>query len=305
MNRKGCMKTGMLLLLSCMTAGLVQAQDYLPLWPDGRMPNSRGMVLEQLEERERVIQVKTPGMYRFPTSKEENTGSAVLIFPPGGYRKLTYNIAGFQLAKWFNTLGVNAFVVMYRLPTSPDLVERQLGPLQDARRAMLLVRENAEAWGIDPGRIGVMGCSAGGHLAAGLCTWPGDAADQCSARPDFQILVSSVISMQPFGHRGSREALLGENPTEELIDRFSNERHVTPDGPPAFIVHAADDPVVSPENSIRYFQALRENGVDAALHIFPHGAHSIALRGNPGSTDRWTELCEAWLKEMGFLDRSE
>ena len=288
-------------------AGNVCAQEYLPLWPAEKMPNSKGLKLEQIEERERVTQVQMPGMYLFFTSKEENAGTAVLIFPPGGYQKLTYNIAGFQLAKWFNTIGINAFVVMYRLPTSPDLTERQWGPLQDAQRAMKLVRLNAVKWGINPDRIGVMGCSAGGHLAASMCTITndqasiGDSLDTISVKPDFQILISAALSFKEFGHKGSRNALLGENPSEALKDQFSNELHVENNCAPAFIVHASDDPVVNPMNSILYYQALRKNNVEACLHIFPHGKHSIALRSNPGSTNLWTNLCEAWLKEMNFL----
>ena len=289
-----------------MASNILYAQDYIPLWEKGKMPNSRGMELEHVEERERVTQVKTPGMYPFITSKEENKGSAVLIFPPGGYQKLTYNIAGFQLAKWFNTIGVNAFVVMYRLPTSPDLVEKQLGPVQDAQRAMKIVRNRANEWGIDPNKIGVMGCSAGGHLAAALCTFVddysnvGDLLDGGDINPDFQILISSALSFGEFGHKGSREAMLGKSPSAELVNEFSNEKNVHELTPPAFIVHASDDPVVNPMNSILYYQALKEQKIDACLHIFPHGGHSIALRNNPGSTNLWTNLCEEWLDEMGF-----
>ena len=198
------------------------SQEYIPLWPEGKMPNSKGMELEHIEARERVTQVKTPGLYPFFTSKEENKGSAVLIFPPGGYQKLTYNIAGFQLAKWFNTIGINAFVVIYRLPTSPDLIERQFGPLQDAQRAMKIVRQNAGQWNIDPEKIGVMGCSAGGHLAGAMCTFTedlsaiGDTLDEINTQPNFQILVSAALSFGEYGHKGSREAILGENPSNRL-----------------------------------------------------------------------------------------
>ena len=221
------------------------AQELLPLWPEGKMPNSKGMKLERIEERERVTQMDVPGMYVFLTSKEENKGSAVLIFPPGGYQKLTYNIAGIQLAKWFNTMGVNAFVVMYRLPTSPDLVERQFGPLQDAQRAMKLVRAHAGEWGINPDRIGVMGCSAGGHFAAGMCTMTndcsfiGDALDEFSVVPNFQILVSAALSFQEIGHKGSRNALLGDDPSAVLIAQFSNELHVNDTCAPAFVICVA------------------------------------------------------------------
>ena len=136
-------------LLLVLVTTSVLAQDYKPLWAEGKMPNSKGMKLNHIEERERVTQVSVPGMYSFFTSKEENTGTTVLIFPPGGYQKLTYNIAGIQLAKWFNTFGVNAFVVMHRLPTSPDLKDPAFGPIMDAQRAMKIVRDNADKWGID------------------------------------------------------------------------------------------------------------------------------------------------------------
>ena len=157
-----------LLLVFASSVGNSFAQEYLEIWPEGKMPNSKGMKLERIEERERVTQIDVPGMYLFFTSKEENTGAAVLIFPPGGYQKETYNIAGLQLAKWFNTFGVNAFVVMYRLPTSPDLAEPAFGPIMDAQRALKIVRSHASEWGISPAKIGVMGCSAGGGLASNM-----------------------------------------------------------------------------------------------------------------------------------------
>lgn len=283
------------------------SQPFISLWPEAKMPNSRGMKLEHVEERERITQVKTPGMYAFYTSKEENSGSAVLIFPSGGYKKLTYNIGGFQLAKWFNTIGINAFVVIYRLPTSPDLEHPEHGPIQDAQRAMKIVRNQSIALGIDRDRIGVMGSSAGGHLAAAMCTFTqdlsiiGDSIDNITFQPNFQILVSAAISFGEYGHKGSREAMLGENPTKEMVDQFSNELNVVRGCAPAFIVHASDDQVVNPMNSIIYFQTLQEHDVNACLHIFPQGGHSIAIRNNPGSTNLWTTLCEAWLKETGIL----
>lgn len=283
------------------------AQEYIPLWPQGKMPNSKGMKLSRIEERERVTQVDIPGMYAFFTSKEENKHSAVIICPPGGYQKLTYNIAGIQLAKWFNTIGMNAFVLMYRLPTSPDLTEPRLGPLQDAQRAMKLVRANAGKWGIDPDKIGVYGSSAGGHVASSLSVFKtdysavGDSLDQVRFTSDFQLLVSPVISLITDYHKGSRDALLGKDSSDELARQMSNENNVTSDTPPCFMVHANNDPVVNPLNSIMYYQALKKHGVNASLHIFPSGGHGIALRNNPGSTQSWTLLCEEWLTEMGFL----
>jgi len=301
---------GILLGIGFTLPGRSMAQEFIPLWPEGSMPNSKGMQLERIEERERVTQMDVPGMYSFFTSKDENAESAVLIFPGGGYHHLTYNSSGIQLAKWLYTLGVNAFVVMYRLPSSPDLVQPHLGPLQDAQRAIKIVRGKAGKWGIHPEKIGVMGCSAGGHLAANLCTIGddyaniGDAFDTLSFRPAFQILISPVISMMEHVHTGSRAALLGDQPGEEQILYFSNEFNASPNSPIAFLVHADNDTGVSPLNSVRYYLALKEAGVEASLHIFPHGKHSIALRNNPGSTNLWTHICEAWLREYGFLKQT-
>ena len=285
----------------------VFGQDYIPLWTKGKMPNSKRMKLERIEERERVTQVDVPGMYAFFTSKEENTGTAVLIFPPGGYQKLTYNIAGLQLAKWFNTIGVNAFVVMYRMPTSPDLKNPAFGPLTDGQRAVKYVRDNAAKWGIDKNKIGVMGCSAGGGLAVNLATINedyskiNDALDTTDFKPDFQIVVSGAISMKQNAHKGSHDALLGEKASADTETLFSGELNVSSTTCPAFVVCAANDPVINPLNSIQYYEALLKANIKSALHIFPQGGHSIALRNNPGSTELWTALCEAWLKEMGFL----
>ncbi|MCW3787984.1 alpha/beta hydrolase [Plebeiibacterium sediminum] len=289
----------------------VYSQEYMPLWSNYNMPNSRGMELPRIEERERITQIDVPGMYCYFTSKEENTGSAVLIFPPGGYRKEAYNIAGIQLAKWFNTFGVNAFVVIYRLPTSPDLTDSAFGPLTDAQRAMKRVRSHAAFWNIDPERIGVMGCSAGGGLVSNLSTIQNDyscvedSIDQFPFVPDFQISISGAISMQQDAHEGSRNALLGENPDEKMKSLFSGELNVGVHTPPAFIACASDDPVVNPMNSLRYYQALQAVGISSCLHIFSRGKHSIALRNNPGATNLWSHLCEAWMNEMGYLTRKE
>ncbi|MEP6788878.1 MAG: alpha/beta hydrolase, partial [Acidobacteriota bacterium] len=147
---------------------VVAAQDFIPLWEKGKMPNSKGMELKDDIRDERVYQVGTPGFYAFFPSRQENKGAAVLICPGGGYERLAYQISGIQLAKWFNTLGISAFVLNYRLPNSSDLKQREIGPLQDAERAMRVIRSNAEKWQIKADKIGVLGTSAGGHLAANL-----------------------------------------------------------------------------------------------------------------------------------------
>lgn len=303
------MKLLITLFLTAFSVNSLIGQQFIALWPKDRMPNSKGMELEYIEENQRITQVSKPGFYTFFPSNEENNGGAVLICPPGGYQKLTYDIAGFQFAKWLNTLGINAFVLIYRLPNSPDLKEREKGPVQDAQRAMKIIRANAITWKIDTAKIGILGASAGGHLASILGTHPedfseiGDSLDNYSFIPNFMILISPVITMGEYTHKGSLNNLLGDMPSEKMIVLYSNEFYVDTHTAPAFIVHAQNDQVVSPMNSLLFYQTLTQNGVKASLHIFPEGEHSIALTNNPGSTNFWTALCEAWLLEMRIINK--
>ncbi|MEZ0538575.1 alpha/beta hydrolase [Fibrella arboris] len=287
--------------------GPVCAQDFMPIWPAGRMPNSVGLLISDSLANERIYRVGTPGMYVFLPSVQENKGAAVIICPGGGYERLAYLVSGWQLAKWLNTMGVSAFVLNYRLPTSPDLQQREIGPLQDAQRAMRVVRANARRWGIRPDKVGIMGTSAGGHLAALLATSRTDAsfiADTVSRfafRPDFAILISPVITMGAYAHAGSRKNLLGPNPSAELRRTYSLENAVTAATPPCFLVHAFNDTGVDQRNSLLFYQALVDKKIQSSLHIFPQGGHAIALRNNPGSTQQWVTLCENWLREMNIL----
>jgi len=296
--------TSLVLILSWQT---VRAQEFIPLWDKDQIPNSRGIELEDKIENERIHQVGTPGMYAFFPSWQQNKGAAVVICPGGGYAHLAYVIGGTQLAKWFNSMGVSAFVLKYRLPDSPDIKERQIAPLQDAQRAVRIIRSNAKKWRIKPDKIGVLGTSAGAHLAADLGTSTEDAAkindelDKFSFAPNFMILVSPVITMGSHAHAGSKRNLLGANPSKQLIEKYSLERQVTPATPPAFVVHAFDDKAVNVRNSLMFYEALLDRKISASLHIFPNGGHAIALRNNPGSTETWTKLCEMWLVEMGFI----
>jgi acetyl esterase/lipase len=297
----------LILLLFCLGAFQTSAQEFIPLWPEKKMPNTKGLAVKDSIANERIYKVGTPGMYAFFPSAQENKGAAVIICPGGGYERLAYIISGWQLAKWFNTMGISAFVLNYRLPNSPDLKERHLGPLQDAQRAIRLVRANAGKWGIKRDKVGIMGTSAGGHLAATLGTHLtdvsaiGDSLNKVTFRPDFMILISPVINLGPYAHAGSRKNLLGPNPAAELLKKYSLEQQVSAATPPAFLVHAANDKSVSPRNSLLFYQALLEKNIPASLHIYPQGGHAIALRNNPGSTETWTELCERWLIETGFI----
>ena len=288
-------------------AANISAQEFLPLYPDGKMPNSKGMNLKDDIRNERVYQVGTPGFSAYFPSRQDNKGAAVIICPGGGYERLAYVIAGHQFAKWLNSIGISAFVLNYRLPNSPDLLRREIAPLQDAQRAMRIIRGNAEKWQINPEKIGILGTSAEDicRQDLGVATEDfakiGDDYDRFPFNPNFMILISPVITMGEFTHQGSRKNLLGENPKKESIEKYSLEKQVTAKTPPAFLVHAANDQGVSVRNSLMFYNALLEKHISASLHIFPFGGHSIALRNNPGSTEEWTKLCEMWLIEMDFI----
>lgn len=297
-----------LLIILIFCSQLVSAQEFIRLWPENKMPNTKGMALTDSIFNERYFRVGNPGMYAFFPSKQENRGTAVMICPGGGYHHYAYLSSGTQIAKWFNTMGISAFVLISRLPISPDLVDRSVAPLQDAQRAMKIIRSKASEWGIKPDKIGVMGFSAGGHVASSVGVHTddvsaiGDSLEQISFHPDFMLLVSPVISMGEYAHKGSRDNLLGLNPSKALVEKYSNELHVTNQTPPAFIVDAENDPVVNPKNSLLFFNALHENNVSVSLHFFPLGGHAIGLQNNPGSTKLWKELCEMWLVEKGFAE---
>ncbi|MDQ3847145.1 MAG: alpha/beta hydrolase [Bacteroidota bacterium] len=284
-----------------------QAQEFIPLWPKGKKPNTNGTTVKDSLFNERIWRVGTPGMYAFPVPKSENTGTAVLICPGGGYERLSHIYNGFQVARWFNANGINAFVLIYRLPHQTDLKDRPIAPLQDAQRAMRIIRGNAKQWGVQPDKIGIFGTSAGGHVASTLGTHfqdvstINDSLDAINYRADFMVLVSPVISMGTFAHPGSKKNLLGAQPSKEGIEKYSNELQVSSATPPAFIVHALNDSTVPVQNSLLFYQALVDKKVNATLHIFPQGGHGIKMYDNPGSTDLFPQLLLLWLREKGYL----
>lgn len=287
------------------------SQNFIPLWPDGKKPNNNGKAVKDTIYNDRIWAVGTPGMYSFLVPKEENKGAAVLICPGGGYVRLSYLYNGYNLAKWFNTQGINAFVLISRLPHQKDLISRQTAPLQDAQRAMKIIRSNAMLWGINSQKTGVMGTSAGGHTAAMLGTRTDDVSlikdslDGYNFRPDFIILLSPVITMGKYTHKGSRDNFLGaDTASVDMIQKYSNENNVTLATPPVFLVHAFNDKTVSVQNSLLFYNALIEKNVNASIHIFPQGQHGINLINNPGSTELWYDLLRKWLVEMGFNDIS-
>jgi acetyl esterase/lipase len=309
MARKGYQMKRIFFAVVIITSAIcANAQSFIQLWPEGKKPNFNGKKITDSIYNERAWRVTQPGMYSFLANKDENNGTAVLICPGGGYERVSYVYNGFNLAKWYNSIGVNAFVLIYRLPHQQDLQQRELAPLQDAQRAIKIIRNNSAAWNLKPGKIGVMGISAGGHLATMLGTHLKDVSvindpiDTVSVRPDFMVLLSPVITMGEYAHPGSKRNFLGADTTKAMIEEYSNELQVSSFTPPTFIVHAFNDKTVNVKNSLLFYQALTDKNINASIHVFPQGGHGIRMDNNPGSTDLWLELLGLWLKEMKFVE---
>lgn len=283
----------------------ISAQQKITVWQKGEMPNSKGLKLNNIEEKEgRITQIQEVELFAFLPAKEERKPMAIIVIPGGGYRHLTYDLGGYSYAKWLNTLGISAFVLNYRLPTSPDLKQRELGPLQDIQAAIKLIRKNAAQYGISPEKIGVLGTSAGGHLAAMVSNIPTDYTElkddwsTISTVPNFAILVSPVIDLGEFAHKGSRINLLGENASQEKIAEYSMQNRITEKTPPTILFHAQNDNAVPVINSILYYEAMIKNKVKGAMFIFPQGEHNIGISNKTELTDNWKKLCADWLGEM-------
>ncbi|TDO71049.1 acetyl esterase/lipase [Flavobacterium chryseum] len=287
----------------------IQAQNQvLPLWKvipqEIKAPDYQEKEITKEGKVQSTSLVSIPTLSVFLPSGIKQNQTAVIILPGGGYQHLAIDKEGTKVAEWFNSLGIVAFVLKYRLPSDLIMTNKNVGPLQDAQEAIRVVRQNAAKWNIDPNKIGIMGFSAGGHLASTLCTHYDDrvyeTSSKVSARPDFSLLIYPVISMQnDITHKGSQISLLGENASQELIDSFSNEKKVTAQTPPAFLVHATDDGAVFPENSINYYLALKNNKVVAELHLYENGGHGFGL-GVKDTSKFWTKACEEWLKSNNY-----
>jgi len=296
----------LLFMTSLMLPVLAQNQ-VIPLWKSDP-PNYRETGEVTIWDTSDIVMVRNvqkPDIAVFLPSKRNATGEAVVICPGGGYAVLAYDWEGSDIARWLSSNGIAAFVLKYRLPGSESNIVRHLSPLLDAQRAMRLVRSHAEQWNIDPGKIGIMGFSAGGHLASTLSTHfdAGDPAspdpvEQVSCRPDFSILVYPVISFtEDFQHSGSRINLLGSDAGEELVKHYSNELQVTENTPPAILIHSNDDKAVPVENSIVYFEALRANQVlNSELHIYPYGGHGYSLATGKGHLSTWPDRVIDWIR---------
>jgi acetyl esterase/lipase len=290
---------------------MTQAQDIiLPLWSAGKVPNyQKTDEVEKIESTEiiRISKVQSPEIVVFLPAKRNSTGQAVIICPGGGYAYLSYDWEGTDVAKLLNAKGITAIVLKYRLPNAKSNINPTLSPLMDAKRAMRIVRANADKWGIKKNNIGIMGFSAGGHLASTLATHfddgdknSKDSIEQQSSRPDFAVLIYPVITMnKTFTHLGSRNNLIGNNPDSALVNLYSNELQVTKKTPPTFLLHATDDGAVPVANSLRFYEACKNNGVPVEMHIFPKGGHGFGLALGKGSLETWPDLLLGWLRDLG------
>lgn len=285
------------------------AQEVVPLWDIEHIPNyqkSEGVEVIPPGDIVSIRNVQTPTLEVFLPSKKNANGMAVLICPGGGYNSVSYDWEGTDYAKWFNSQGIAAFVLKYRMPQAESVITSYKAPIQDAQRAMRFIRFHATKFNIDKNKVGVIGSSAGGHLSSTLGTHlntfyyqPKDNIDNEFTRPDFMMLIYPVISMKKdITHMGSRKNLLGELPTNELVLQFSNELHVTENTPSTFIIHSGDDKAVSVENSISIYKALVKKNVKATVHIFPNGGHGYSLGKSKQSAPDWTELAAKWLDSM-------
>jgi len=275
----------------------------VPLYGDAAIPNSKpGPDQETTTDGSWIKNVSRPVIQVYLPAKAKATGAGVVIFPGGAYAGLTFDFEGTQQARFFIDHGIAAFVVKYRIPSDLTMVDKSMGPLEDAQQAMRFARRHAAEWNLDSARIGAIGFSAGGHLASTLATHLDksyvDNPDHVDLRPAFLVLVYPVISMDAkITHMDSRKALLGNDPSDSQIRFFSNELHVTKDTPPTLILHAADDRLVDVDNSILFFEALRHAGVPVETRFFQEGQHGFFLMPR----DRWQGAIMDWLTSNGWL----
>lgn len=266
--------------------------------------------LNDFGQLQRVSNVSEPTLEVFlPKGIYDNPSAAVLICPGGGYSHLAIDKEGYNLAKWFNSIGIAAMVLKYRLPNQ-GMADKKIGPLQDAQHAIRFIRSNAKNWNVDPEKVGVMGFSAGGHLAASLSTMYDKSTyknelSSLSAKPDFSILIYPVISMEDsFTHKGSQENLLGKKASKSLKRSFSSNSLVDAQTPPTFLVHATDDKAVVVDNSLLYYRALKENDVSVEMHIYKDGGHGFGM-GNTTANKQWPRTLKSWLKASGVLQSTK
>ena len=298
--------SGTITLLFCLLFSNYTMSQYLPLYE--KIPNQLDVPNVESAATDdgilRISNVSVPAYQYFRVSNDDIKRPCIIICPGGGYWILAAGHEGVDVAKYFNSIGVNAIVVKYRIPNEKNQINKSIAPLQDIQQAFYLARKNAASWGINLNKIGVMGFSAGGHLAASASTHYFDIKidnqEKLSLRPDFQILIYPVITVKSFGHDGSTQQLIGPRPSANQLSYFSNEDHINSKTPVAFIVHAKDDEAVPVKNAEIYYQRLIENKVSAQLFLFEKGGHGFGMQ-NDKSQKQWPPILEAWLHEQHIL----
>jgi acetyl esterase/lipase len=295
---------GLLVVLSANSQSKI-----IPLWP-GKIPGAIANpefkhICDSDANWVWERNIINPVLEYYPAPKKIATGVSVVICPGGAYWCLAIRHEGSDIARWFNQIGITAFVLKYRLPSDSIMENKTIAPLQDGQEAIRIVRRHAKEWGIDPGKIGVMGFSAGGHFASTISTHYNEKVykpiDNTSARPDFSILIYPVISMDStITHQGSKDNLLGLHPSRELVSHFSNELQVDSLTPPAFLVHSLDDNVVPVENSMRYALSMRNHKRPCELHIYEKGGHGYGLGRSKDTESSWPEALKKWLMMRKF-----
>jgi acetyl esterase/lipase len=295
------------LVVFLMVSVQLAAQQIITLYP-AAVPNSKPNPMKEITDVENgnlvyVRNITQPTLTIYLPDKKIATGASVIICPGGGYGVECYRAEGTLIAEAFIKRGIAAFILKYRLPSDFIMIDKSIGPLQDAQQAIKTLRQRASEWQLDTAKIGIVGFSAGGHLASTAGTHfeksyiPND--EKISLRPNFMILVYPVISMKDgLTHRGSRESLLGTSPEAERIALFSNELQVRPNTPPTWLTHAGDDNVVTVENSILFYKELIRNHVPAEMHLYPSGNHGFVLNL---PTDEWMQSMFSWMMKSGFI----
>lgn len=282
-----------ILLITCMLHGF--SQEEIKLYPNGPTESNELLTDEKWRDRDFLLDISEPRMYAYPASKENNCGTAVLICPGGGYSGVSAVKEGAEIAKWFNELGVSAFVLYYRMPNGHYEI-----PLKDAQTALSIIHKRAREWKINKKKIGIMGFSAGGHLASTVGTHFKTKAE----RPAFMLLAYPVVTMnKDLTHKGSRDNLLGKNPSEELVKLYSNELQVNKQTPPTFIIHARDDGAVPIANSENLLEALQKNKVPAKLVTYDEGGHGFGMRKKGIPVENWPQEMKAWLTERKLISK--
>lgn len=297
--------------VTMLAASAFSQSKVIDIW-DGKVPGSIAKPdYKEVVDSAYWIKIRfvaNPTIQVYPAPADKNTGTAVVVCPGGGYYGLSFINEGIKIAEWLNRLGISAFVLHYRLPDDAIMKNKSIAPLQDGQQAMRIVRSHAKEWGIDPQKIGIMGFSAGGHLASTVSTHFDEKVyeteDTTSARPDFSSLIYPVISMDTtITHMGSRENLIGKKPSPEMVEHFSNALQVGGNTPPAFMIHSMDDGTVPVENSIEYALALKKNNVPCELHIYQSGGHGYGLGWSNNTESTWAKACEKWMEARGFIDK--